>query len=333
MDNEKPTVDELKAYKTETDADVTRRTILVIHVERNGMTRTGAAKHLGMARSWGVKWYGQYLEGGLPGLQTGPRSGRPPLVSKRNMKKIWRALKRITCWTAKEARDLIKTMTGVEYQLPHVRAMLRGRGYTMKVPVGRHVRRASPQKIAGFRRRMKRLIPEKRADGYIRCVQDECIAVADARPRKRVYTLKGKRAVYTYTGSHAKTVVFGLITCDGRSFFKQYDKFTKDQFADFLKEAYAYFGKPIMMILDRAPQHKAQIIREILKELGGKVELEFLPPGCPDLSAIEEAWCQMKRAVLDITYTTLATMRDDITRWLASSVPVLDIERYLYRVV
>ena len=224
-------------------------------------------------------------------------------------------------------------MTGVEYRIPHVRAMLRGRGYTMKVSMGRHVRRAGPQKIAGFQRRMRRLIPEKRADGCIRCVQDECIAVADARPRKRVYTLKGKRAVYTYTGSHAKTVIFGLITCDGRSFFRQYDKFTKDQFADFLKEAYAYFGKPIMMILDRAPRHKAQIIRETPMELDGKVELEFFPPGCPDLNAIEEVWCQMNRAVLDVTYTTIATMRDDITRWLASSVPVLDIERYLYRVV
>ena len=59
MDNEKPTVDELiKAYKTEKDADVARRTMLVIHVERGGMTRPGAAEYLDMARSWGAKWHG-----------------------------------------------------------------------------------------------------------------------------------------------------------------------------------------------------------------------------------------------------------------------------------
>ena len=74
-------------------------------------------------------------------------------------------------------RDLIKKMAGAEYRLPYVRALLRGRGYTMKVPVGRHVRRASPQKIAGFRRRMKRLIPRKRADGHISCIQDESIVI------------------------------------------------------------------------------------------------------------------------------------------------------------
>ena len=155
--------------------------------------------------------------------------------------------------------------------------------------------------------------------------------IADTRVRRGVYTIKGKRAVYTYTGSHARTVVFGLITDDGRSFFKRYDKFTKDEFANFLKEAHAQFGKPIMMILDRASQHKAKIIQETLKDLGGAVELEFLPPGCPDLNTIEEVWRQMKRAVLDIPYVTVAGMLEDIDRRLDSSVPVLDIEKYLYR--
>ena len=57
------------------------------------------------------------------------------------------------------------------------------------------------------------------------------------------------------------------------------------------------------------------------------------PAGLPGSQRVEEVRRQMKRAILDVTYTTLATMRDDITRWLASSVPMLDIERYLYRVV
>ena len=187
------------------------------------------------------------------------------------MKKIWRAAKKITCWTARGLLNLIRTMSGVEYEISHVCALLRGRGYTMKVPVGRYVRRASRQKIAGFQRRMRRLIPGKGTDGRIRCVQDETIVIADARARRGVYTPKGERAVYTYTGSHAKTVVFGLITDDGRIFFKQYDKFTKDEFADFLRKVYAQFDRPIMMILDRAPQHRAKIIQETLKDLDGAV--------------------------------------------------------------
>ena len=323
----------IAAYNREKDSDVVKRLMLFILVERDGMQRTKTALSLGRARSWGVKWCGRYLVEGLPGLRTRPRPGRPPFVSNRVMKKIWRVVKKTTCWTAKGMLDLIKTVSGVEYDASNVHALLRGRGYAMKVPVSRHVHRVSRQKIARFQRGMQRLIPGKGADGYIGCVQDETIVIADARVRRGVYTLKGKRAFYTYTGSHARTVIFGLIADDGRSFFKRYDKFTKDEFADFLREAHAQLGKPVMMILDKAPQYKAKIIWETLKDLSGAVELEFLPPGCPDLNAIEEVWRQIKRAILDIPYVTVAGMHKDNDRWLGLSVPVLNIEKYLYRMV
>ena len=39
----------------------------------------------------------------------------------------------------------------------------------------------------------------------------------------------------------------------------------------------------------------------------------------------------MKRAVLDIPYVTVVGMHEDVDRWLDSSVPVLYVEKYLYR--
>ena len=124
-----------------------------------------------------------------------------------------------------------------------------------------------------------------------------------------------------------------LITDDWCSLFRQYDKFTKDEFADHLREAHDQFGR-LFIILDRAPQHNSKIIQETLKEPDGKVYPEFHRPGCPDLNAIEEVWRQMKRAVLDIIpYVTVAGMHEDIDGWPGLSVPVLDIKKYLYRVV
>ena len=68
--------------------------------------------------------------------------------------------------------------------------------------------------------------------------------------------------------------------------------------SNFTFTVYKWFGKTIM-VLDGASQHRAKIIREALKEMNGEVRLVFLPPGCPDLNAIEEIWRQMKHAVLD----------------------------------
>ena len=66
--------DLIAAYNREKDSDVVKRLMLVIHVGRDGMTRTKAAECLGMARFWGVKRYGRYLKVGLPGLRTRPRT-------------------------------------------------------------------------------------------------------------------------------------------------------------------------------------------------------------------------------------------------------------------
>ena len=41
----------------------------------------------------------------------------------------------------------------------------------------------------------------------------------------------------------------------------------------------------------------------------------------------------MKHAVLDIHYVTLARVCKDVDRWLESSMPRLDVEEYLYRIV
>ena len=90
--------------------------------------------------------------------------------------------------------------------------------------------------------------------------QDEAIYVADARLRKGVYTPKGVRGVYTYTGSHSKTIVFGLITLDGEGFFQRYDSFTGKEFVEFLKAACERFGK-ILMITDGAPQHRSKFVQ------------------------------------------------------------------------
>ena len=235
--------------------------------------------------------------------------------------------------TAEDLRDIIRDGSGIEYMteytIPYARFLLRSWGFTRKVPMGRHVKRASRQKIAWFRKKLGPLIEERVRAGYTACVQDEAICVADARLRKGVYTPKGVRGVYTYTGSHSKTIVFGLITLDGEGFFQRYDSFTGKEFVEFLKAACKRFGK-ILMITDGAPQHRSKFVREEIGRLDG-VELQFLPPGCPDLNAIEEVWRQMKHAILDVPYVRFSSMCSDIDKWLRSSLPKLDIERYLYR--
>ena len=76
-------------------------------------------------------------------------------------------------------------------------------------------------------------------------------------------------------------------------------------------------------LLDGAAQHRAKIVREAIEEMNGEVRLVFLPPGCPDLNAIEEVWRQIKHAVLDTPIVKFHKMCEDIDIWLVESLPRL----------
>ena len=294
------------------------------------MTPSKAADTMHMSRSWGSKWNKRYEEGGINKLQDKPRSGRPTAVYRGMMKRVRKMARKTRVWTAEAMSDFIFKKTGHRYDLSHVRKIMKKWGYTMKVAVFKHARRPGNRRIRRFQAKAKDAIGHLESEGYTTCVQDESITIASARARREVYTLKNERAVYTYTGGHDKTIVFGLITNDGEGYFERHDKFTKDEFESFLRNACQKFGK-LLMILDRAPQHKAKAVRDALKELNGQVKLLFLPAGCPDLNAIEELWRQMKMAVLTGPYVKFKKMCTDIDEWLKHRLPSLDIYKYIYR--
>ena len=320
----------MQAYRKEKNGDVIKRLQLMIYVKVDGMTPSKAAKTMHMARSWGGKWNRRYKEGGIDGLRDRPRSGRPPAVHRGVMKRVRKMARKTRTWTAEGMADFILEKTGHRYELSHVRKIMKKWGYVMKVPVLRHARRPGNRRIRRFQKKAKDAIEYMESKGHLTCIQDESIAVAGARARREVYTLRDERAVYTYTGNHDKTIVFGVIASDGRGYFERHEKFTKDEFAAFLKNACQELGM-LLMILDRAPQHKAKVVQDALEDLNGRVKLLFLPPGCPDLSAIEEVWRQMKMAVLAGPYVKFKKMCSGIDEWLDRRLPSLDIYGYLYR--
>ena len=64
----------LKTRKIGKDPQVRDRILLNVLVKRDGMSVTGAARLLGMAPSWGVKWHNRYLKEGI----ADPHPLRPP---------------------------------------------------------------------------------------------------------------------------------------------------------------------------------------------------------------------------------------------------------------
>ena len=123
--------------------------------------------------------------------------------------------------------------------------------------------------------------------------------------------------------------MYGVLGLDGEQFFRQYDKFNGDTFAEFLKEVKKEFERALMMVR-RAPQHRAGIVGKTLRRMAG-IRLAFLPVASPELSAVEECWRQSKRDLLKVSYVTLGRLRQTIDEYFASKTFGLDILGYLTR--
>ena len=127
----------LKRYAAENDCNVKDRMMLIIRIQRDGITIRDSAKSLGKSASWGYKWHERYLEVGFDRLADMPRSGRPTMVSKADLKRIRKNACRKTVWTGREMQEYIQQQTGVKYNLIHVRYILRSWGYSQKVSGGK----------------------------------------------------------------------------------------------------------------------------------------------------------------------------------------------------
>lgn len=68
-----------------------------------------------------------------------------------------------------------------------------------------------------------------------------------------------------------------------------------------------------IVVMDNAPWHKGQEIRDIIEKTGAK--LIFLPPYSPDLNPIEHAWANLKAAIRKLNDYSL-TIPQKITKVL-----------------
>jgi len=67
-----------------------------------------------------------------------------------------------------------------------------------------------------------------------------------------------------------------------------------DDFVRFIRDLHAHLRRPIILVCDRLPAHRAAVRR--LEDAGAKswLSVEWLPPYAPDLDPVEDVWNQSK---------------------------------------
>jgi transposase len=85
---------------------------------------------------------------------------------------------------------------------------------------------------------------------------------------------------------------------------------TAEVFREFLKRLLIGAEKPVFVVIDGHPIHKAKLVRMFVDAQKGKLKLFYLPPYSPHLNPDEQVWAHVKRRVA----RQVAQSKDDMTR-------------------
>jgi transposase len=164
-------------------------------------------------------------------------------------------------------------------------------------------------------------------------VEDESIFVYDSfLAKKRRWIVKEKRPVVTAAGSHYKTIIYGVLSLDGKQLFRQYERLNSNQsFIAYLEEIRKKFNK-FILFADRAAQHRSKMVEEYLRRnIEEAIKIEYFPVGSPQLNAVEECWRQGKYNILSNYYSNFLRIKQVISHYYRTRRFNLDIKKYLFR--
>jgi putative transposase len=151
-----------KLYRSENDANLKERMLLILNVVYDKQIPTQVARDLHRSKTWASDWLKRYREEGIEGLKNRTKSGRPPDILEETVYEIKKELASSKQgWTTKQIQDLIvKKSGGIRYHCTHIyRLMYRLMhkwGFKQKVPRKVHVNTASKQEKERFKKEQER---------------------------------------------------------------------------------------------------------------------------------------------------------------------------------
>lgn len=214
-------------------------------------------------------------------------------------------------WNCARVAQVLRWEFGVTYSASHVCRLLRSIGWTRQVPITRAIQR-DENVIAQWR--MQAWPALKRAaisEGRKLVLLDE--SGFYLLPTKvKTYAPKGWTPVLHNRQGRDHLSVMGAMTPGGDIYMLVREQaLNKWNTVEFLKHLQHWVGRRLLVILDRSPIHRNEIVTRFVNRTND-IRLEMLPPYAPDLNPIEWLWCRFKQVELaNVTCMTLQELHGE----------------------
>src|SRR5215468_1450891 len=271
---------------------------------REGEDPSAVIASYGFCRTTIYKWL-KKAKGrgrGVRALRSRKRTGRPRKLTSKQTRQVFRWINGrdprqygfdFGLWTRQVVAELVADKFGIELSLASVGKLLADLGLTPQKPLMRAYER-DPAAIEAWKRdtypsiagRAKR----RGAEIYF---WDESGFRADV-VQGRTWGVKGETPVVAVPGKRQTISAASAVNSKGGFWFATYKGgMSADLFVAMLQLIMRHRRRPLFLILDSLPAHKAKVVLDYVEATKGRLKLFFLPGYAPELNPDELVWSHM----------------------------------------
>ena len=277
------------------------------------------ARALGINRTTIYDWLALYRAGGWGALEARRRGGARRKLDGKALRWLYATITmknplqmkfEFALWTCAMVGQLIGRKFGVSLSRTSVNRLLTQLGLSAQRPLWRAYQQ-DPEKVAHWLKvaypRIRRRAAKEGADIYF---GDEA-GVRSEHHAGTTWSPRGVTPVVENTGARFGFNLISAISPRGRLRFMVVEgKINAGVFSEFLERLLHGADRPIFLIVDGHPSHKARKVTDWIERLGGRLRLFLLPGYSPELNPDELVWNGLKNQALGkLVHTTKASMK------------------------
>jgi transposase len=269
-----------------------------------GETPSAVMQSYGLCRTSIYPWLRAYESGGETSLQSRVSTGRPPMLTQRQKRQV----RRWICgkdprqygfdfglWTRRIVADLIDRKFNEVIGVTSVGRLLAELEITPQKPLRRAYER-DPVAIAKWTQeaypRLRARAKRRGADIFF---IDEAGVRSDAA-LQRTWGAKGETPTVATSGQRQRISAISAVNALGAFWYDVYTgTFNATRFIEKLKAFMRHRRRPVFLVLDGHPAHRAKSVAAYVQSLKGRLELHFLPGYAPDLNPDEFVWNHLRQ--------------------------------------
>jgi len=285
--------------------------LAAVRLRQRGVPVQTIAESFGVTSEAVYLWLKKARTQGLGSLRSTKASGPEPALAPEQFQELLRCLRRpatelgyaTDLWSGPRIAHWVKHRFGVEYHPKHMPRFLRRLGLVLKFPE----RRALEQDPEEVRRWKEERLPEllesaRKRRAWVFYADESLISLIphvgktwtfpDAHPTVRVSGRRGQHVGITAAVNRGGHLCFELT--------REKERFTAKTFLRFIRKLRReHSSRPLLLIVDGAPIHKAKRVKAFQADNQSWLCLEILPAYSPELNPTENTWGFVKTKKLN----------------------------------